>query len=77
MRSKKKDSEKSFLGKLRKQLGIATPWKMARCLDIPFTTYYSAELDGGLPSKRMLKLLTDKFGWEKVSPAIQAELENP
>ena len=78
MKSQKKDSEsaaKSFLAKLRKELGIATPWKMARCLGLPFTTYWAAELRGTIPSPRIVKLLKDKFGWEKIGPAIERELE--
>jgi len=69
------DSEKTFLAKLRESLGIATPWKMARCLGLHFNTYYGAELRGGLPSKSLLKTIIKRFGWAKVAKSLREELE--
>jgi len=75
MKKEKKDSEKSFLAKLRKELGISTQWKMSQCLNISFPTYYSAEQQPGLPSRRLMKLINKKFGWDILSKHIKSELD--
>ncbi len=71
---KKKIHKKTFLSNLRESLGVATAWKMARCLDLPFTTYYNAELQPGMPSKHVCKAVVKAFGWEKVQAAFGEEL---
>ena len=71
----KNDSEKTFLANLRESLGVPTAWKMAQRLKLPFTTFYNAEIRGGIPSDRLLRALVKEFGWEKLGNAIKKELK--